>query len=494
MIAARWCVRGIGLVSMIILARLLSPADFGVVALGMVTVGLITVFSYAGQNLAIIRHPNPTREHFDTAWTISVCLGIAVALGLVALAPLAARYFDNPKLVSVIRLLALAPMINGFTNIGAVIGFRKSLMFQKEFQFVVLRKVIGFIATVLMALTFRNYWALVSGIVGGELFGAVSSYFMHPHRPRPCLSKLSEMWSFSAWMQLVAVGNFFRDQTDHIAVGRFAGTLQVGAYNVAADIASSPTVELLFPALSAALPINATLLHDPDELARSYLSMLGMIVIFAVPMSVGVALVAQDMVTLVLGMKWSAAVPFVPWLAIVGGAGCIIQSIIDLVSIAGRARLVAIWSLAFVIALVPAVSIVGSNWGSEGIALVRAIIWILFIPPMFYSLTKIIPIAAGQIIGCFWRPILAALFMAIVVKISGANAITLLPMRLFCNVAAGVVSFVTMLLLLWRLAGRPQSSEQILVKFTCSTAHRAYRGAIQKNSLIWRKITRQIHD
>src|SRR5437764_13385461 len=82
-IAARWSVRGIGIVSTIILARLLQPADFGIVAMAMIVVGFIAVFSEAGQNLAVIRHPDPTPEHFDTAWTMSVCAGAIVALALV---------------------------------------------------------------------------------------------------------------------------------------------------------------------------------------------------------------------------------------------------------------------------------------------------------------------------------------------------------------------------------------------------------------------------
>src|SRR6266566_2103818 len=106
-IAARWSVRGIGLISTIILARLLDPADFGVVAMAMVVVGFISVFSQAGQNSAVIRHANPTAEHFDTAWTMSVCGGVIVAVVLFAIAPLAGSYYHEPRVVPVIRFLAI---------------------------------------------------------------------------------------------------------------------------------------------------------------------------------------------------------------------------------------------------------------------------------------------------------------------------------------------------------------------------------------------------
>jgi lipopolysaccharide exporter len=129
MIAARWSMRGIGLISTIILARLLEPTDFGVVAMAMVAVGFIRVFSEAGQDLAVIRHPNPTAEHFDTAWTMSVCAGFIVALVLVAIAPLAGWYYHEPRVVPVIRFIAIVPLVEGFINVGTVAGFQRALSF-----------------------------------------------------------------------------------------------------------------------------------------------------------------------------------------------------------------------------------------------------------------------------------------------------------------------------------------------------------------------------
>src|SRR6185295_10500620 len=87
-IAVRWSDRLLGLVSTLILARLLSPADYGIVAIAGMIVGIVEVFSYTGQNSAIIRHPNPTREHYDSAWTVSLILGLGLGLIIWVLAPL----------------------------------------------------------------------------------------------------------------------------------------------------------------------------------------------------------------------------------------------------------------------------------------------------------------------------------------------------------------------------------------------------------------------
>src|ERR1051326_3694523 len=121
MIAWRWCVRGIGLVSTVVLARLLTPADFGLVAMAMLVVGLVEVLGEAGLNLAIIRHPDPTREHLDTAWTLAIGAGTAVALVLFIVAPLGAAYFHEPRAIPLIRFLALRAFVDGFENIGVAL-------------------------------------------------------------------------------------------------------------------------------------------------------------------------------------------------------------------------------------------------------------------------------------------------------------------------------------------------------------------------------------
>jgi lipopolysaccharide exporter len=483
MVAARWSIRSIGLVSTIILARLLSPADFGIVAMAMIVVGFVQVFSAAGQNLAIIRHPDPTAEHFDTAWTISACAGVVVALVLVAIAPLGARYFGDARLVPVIRVLALAPLISGFTNVGAVAGFRKDLNFDKEFRFLVLRKLSSFVITVPLAFILRDYWAMVFGIVGGELLTAGASYRMHPYRPRLRLGKLSEMWSYSMWMQLASIGGFLLHQIDQIIVGHLSGTAGMGRYNVAGDIATAPTSELVLPAGRAVFPVYATLLNDPAKLARSYLNVLSIVALLAISTSVGVALVAHDMVMLVLGAKWMRAVALVPWLALAGGMFIIIYTAIDVLSVTGNARPYALRCWSFVAMLAPAAGLAGFYWGSEGVAAARAIVTVLFLPLMFYSVMEAIPVTAGQIAACLWRPFVSALAMAAVVELAGGEGIATLPLRLFCTISIGAMSFVATLLCLWVVAGRPPGAEHMLIEQARGVARRLYGGKTQSPPL-----------
>src|SRR5690349_6468717 len=101
MIALRWTIRLTGLVSTIILARLLAPRDFGIVEMAMIVIRTLEMFSQRGQILALIRLEDPTDEHFNSAWTVSLFVGLAIALVIVAVAPLAQLYFHEPKVVPV---------------------------------------------------------------------------------------------------------------------------------------------------------------------------------------------------------------------------------------------------------------------------------------------------------------------------------------------------------------------------------------------------------
>jgi O-antigen/teichoic acid export membrane protein len=483
-VAARWTVRGIGFVGMILLARLLSPADFGLVAMGMLTVAFVGIFAEAGQDLAIIRHADPTPEHFDTAWTMSVCVGLLMALILLAIAPFAGWYFHDPRAVPLTRFLALVPLLDGFTNVGVVAGFRRDLSFDREFYFIVVRKLSGYVVAVPLALILRDYWALAIGIVLGRLITVLASYRMHPYRPRLRLTKLGELWSFSAWSLIAAIALYSCGEADQIVVGGLMGTAAMGIYVVARNLAWSPTYEVVVPAARALFPVYATLLDDPVQLVQSYLEVLSFVAIIAFATGVGVAFVSEDLVVMVLGSNWSMAAGLVPWLAIGAGVLGIASSVNNILNVTGNARLSAVRNWMFLAVLAPATILCGLQWGSAGVAVAWMAVAILFVPVMFYSLMRVVPITTTQIMGRLWRPALAALSMAAVLPLSGTAEIPVVGMRLFCNVGLGAAVFGVVLLALWFLAGRPAGAERVVIAQTRAalgrlasvTAGRAGRG------------------
>lgn len=461
MVAARWSVRAIGLVSTVILARVLGPDDFGLVAMGMIAVEFVRILSEPGQDLAVIRTANATSEHFDTAWTMSVCSGLVIALALQGIAPLAGWYFDEPRVTAVIRVLALAPLFESLTNIGVVVGFRRDLNFAKDFQYVLVRKLSGFIIGVPLAVVLQSYWALVIAIVCSGLITALLSYSMHPYRPRFRLPRLREIWLFSVWMQAGEVAAFFRNQTDRIVVANVAGTASLGTYYVADDVSTAPTSEIVTPTARALFPVYATLLSDPAQLARAYLDVLSFVVVIAVSTSVGMALVARDIVVIVLGQKWLIVAPLVPWLAMSAGVLALELTVNPVLGVTGNARMHALRNTAFVLLLAPTAIIFGRYFGIDGVAAARLAVALIFVPILFYSVMQVIPVTAGQILERVWRPLVAAAAMAAAFRIFDDVEITFAVGRLMCEVVFGAAIFVVSLLTLWLIAGRPSGAEEM---------------------------------
>ena len=179
MIGARWAMRLIGLVSTMILARLLAPEDFGLIAMVMLAYGLLETISYAGVDLALMRTGADTREHYDTAWTVQILQGCFIAALMLVAAPWVAASFSEPRLVQVTWFVAPRAVIDCFQNIG-VVAFRKELDFAKEFRFTLYNKLLNFVFVVAAALWFRNYWALVWGALTASIIGLIIYLFSRP--------------------------------------------------------------------------------------------------------------------------------------------------------------------------------------------------------------------------------------------------------------------------------------------------------------------------
>ena len=130
-IVARLSDRLIGLVSTVILVRILVPADFGLLAMATSIIAMLALISDFSFDLALIQNPKAERRHYDTVWTLNLLFSIAYALMLVLLAQPAAHFYHEPRLAAVMEWLALGTLIGGFTNVG-IVAFRKACRFHRH--------------------------------------------------------------------------------------------------------------------------------------------------------------------------------------------------------------------------------------------------------------------------------------------------------------------------------------------------------------------------
>lgn len=479
MISLRWAVRLTGLVSTVILARLLLPHDFGIVAMAMVVVGTLEVLNETGQKLALIRLSNPTKDHYDSAWTISALIGAVIALTILVVAPLCATYFHEPRAVLVMQCLALRAVLGGVENIGTI-DFRRDLRFDRFFVYNVCPKLASFVVTVTLAFAWRNYWALVAGMLTGQLTQVCLSYAMHRHRPRFTFSKVYEIWSFSLWVFARAVGTQLHSQIDLIAVGGVGGSDTMGRYYVAADVASSPSREINEPIVAVLYPLMSKFRRDIHELRAIYLHALGWSAVICASASTGVALVSEDMTDLLLGPKWVGVAPLMVWLSLamgLVGLGSGAYSLFDALDLPHvGARMIWLRLALLAAAVIPIAFLTNSV---DQIAIARMIASAAFVPGLLLTVSFVTGISAIDFVRTLWRPLAAAGIMAVLVTLLNAVLPWTGPLRLAIDVVVGAVSFSLGLFAFWVASGQPVSPERDLIAFSRSSIG-AFRHAVRR--------------
>jgi lipopolysaccharide exporter len=461
--------RSIGLLSVLILARLLTPADFGLVAMATSVVALTELMGAFGFDTALIQRQSVDRTHYDTAWTFNVLFGAAISLLVLAMALPAADFFNDPRLKWVLPVLSLGALAGGFENIGTV-NFRKDLNFSQEFRFLVAKKIIAFAVTVCLALTFRSYWALVGGIVTGKLCAVLISYRVHPYRPRFSLAASQELFHFSKWLFISNLVLFLQNTSANFILGRTVGAHALGIYSVAAELAVLPSTELVAPINRAAFPAYSRLSQDLPDLRSKFLNVFGTIAVVAFPFSIGLACVA------LLGPQWGQAVPLLQIFTVCGLASALQSNLYVVIVAMGKPKLNTLMSAGMLIVYLPVLVAATISFGVLGAAWAHCIMSIVVLVPLHIVFLRLTGLRPKEYFGTLWRPCLASLTMAgtiLVIQKHSTGLMHALPiMELLAYVIAGAFTYIVAALGLWWLAGRPEASaESALLRIVLRKVH-----------------------
>ncbi len=456
--------RSIGLLSTIVLARVLAPEDFGLVAMAMVLVGALELLISFSFDVVLIQNPKAGRDQFDTAWTLNLVFTTACALLLAALAHGAAGFYGEARLETVIYLLAGGFALQGLANIGPV-TFRRDMQFDREFKFLLGKRLSTFLITIPAALYFRNYWALIIGQLAATALSVALSYFMSNYRPRLSLRARGELFHSSKWLVLNNIFQFLNNSAAQFVIGRLSGAQALGVYAIASEIATLPTTELVAPINRAAFPGYARAARDLEQLRASFLKVISSIALFALPAGVGIVAVADLMVPAVLGWQWMAAVPLIQILAVYGVIQAL-QTNIGYVYLAlGKLRLVtainAVQFLILVALMIPGLlhyGVTGAAWAFLGTML-------LMIPLNQVLIARCLTLGPTAFAARLARPLVAALAMGACVLLIKANLTLRLVtldyvLALLLCAASGALAYVLVLYALWRGAGRPEGAER----------------------------------
>lgn len=458
--------RSIGLVSTVILARVLTPADFGLVAIAMTVVALIELMSAFGFDTALIQRQQVDRRHYDTAWTFNVLFGVTSSLLLLVLAYPAAHFYNDDRLVAILVALSISPLAQGFENIGTV-AFRKELNFRKEFAYMFSKRLAAFLVTISFALYFRSFWALVLGTITGKLFSLWISYRLHPFRPRLSLAASHDLLRFSKWLFLSNLVLFLQTRADGFILGRTVGSHVLGLYTMASEIAIMPATELVAPINRAAFPLYARLAPGLPAFRKKFRDVFGIICLVGIPAAVGVVSVAPVLVPVMLGSQWLEAIPLLQLFAISGLMGALQSNLFVVILALGRPKANTLINLATVCVHFPLLFVASLKYGALGAAWVHVLVSIAVQAPLHLAFCQLTQGRLSEYIFALVRPSLAAAAMAagiwaMHIFIFPAYAFGPVTSLIAC-VGIGALTYILAELAFWVLAGKPEDSAERIV-------------------------------
>lgn len=319
-VGASWLVlwrvvtRVLGFASTLVLARLLVPADFGLVAMATTFAVAIDALSHLGIADALVRDPRDDRRLFDTAFTLGALRAAATTAVIALGAPVAAWWFDEPRLEALLLVLAAANLVSGFENIG-IVEFRRAMRFDVQFRMLAVPRLLQLLTTIPIAIATGSYWALILGTVVGKVARTVMTYALHPYRPGFALAGWRELAGFSFWTWATALANLVWERCDAFVLGPRFGPTQLGKYILAFEVATLPVTELIAPAADALFAGFASAQRRGADSLGLAMTVAGALFLAIVPVIAAISCAAGYVVAALLGPNWVEARPLIAILA-----------------------------------------------------------------------------------------------------------------------------------------------------------------------------------
>jgi lipopolysaccharide exporter len=377
--------RSFGLISTLILARVLVPEDFGLIAIANLIIGFVSKSIESGGGQYLIQKDVVEDSDINTSWTISMIMKSTIFLLLLILTPFAADYYTDDRLILVIPILASMIIISSFANPYTAI-LRRNQDYAVLFKINIIRKVSSVVITVSTALIFQSYWALIIGHLVSNAVGTICSYLFIAYRPWFTLIHTKEQWGFSKWMLAKGMLGYTRAQLDTFFVSSFYSPSFLGGFHISKYIASMPGSEGLSPALEPLLATFSRTIKEKEAIKHQISLVLIVVFALAVPLSCYLFVFSEPFVLLILGKQWgdfAAVFGMLSFLTIPAAIGQIASQVI---TSSGRVKFLFIYDV-YSLIFMAATLLYFSSGTLETFSMARVMVEFLIISTLFVAAT-----------------------------------------------------------------------------------------------------------
>ena len=450
LVFSRFVGRIIDFFTLLVLARILTPADFGLAALATSLVVVVDTMLEVPVTQALVRLPTIDKSHLDTGFTVGLMRGIVIGTIVLAAAWPYAWINHDSHLVLLVAVLALGPISRGLTS-PAMVNFARQLGFRQTFILESSGKLTAAIVAMLVVLSGGAYWAIVANFVIASFASTVVSYILAPYRPAFSLARLPDFAGFIGWFSSAQLVSALNWQFDRFLIGALADRPTLGRYAVASDVAVIPTQSLIGPALQPVMAAFSQINADRARVRQAFLKATRFAMLISAPACVGISLTADLTTDLLLGAKWEHAAPLLSLLALAVAPIPYFQTLSSVSVALDRPhvifRLNAV-DLCFRILLIS----IGFYLGSvTGVSVARIALSTLMFAFYLNEARRLLDLGIVRQLKNLWKVAVAAAAMAVVVwllrdELAGRNYPHVVELAL--AIAAGAATYAGALLLL----------------------------------------------
>jgi O-antigen/teichoic acid export membrane protein len=459
------------LVVAVVLARLLTPRDFGLAGMVLVFSSLVLVFSDLALGAALVQRKELTEKARATAFWTSVSAGVVFTLVGLAVAGPIASFYGEPDVKPLVMVLSTTFLISSIATTHEALLVR-----DMQFRAVELRTMIGLLAGaaagVVTALHGGGAWAIIAQQVTTAIITTVLLVKRSPWRPSLRFSRaaLRDLGGFSGFVLGHRLLYYVHRNADNLLIGRFVGAAGLGVYSLAYNVMLIPFSRIAGPIQQVMFPAFSRIQDQPERIAALWVRATRLVGAISIPALCGLVVVAPDFVPVVFGDRWHDAVPLIQVLAWVG----LLQSLqtlnTEILQARDRTSTIFSFSVGFFVAHLTAF-IIGLHWGVEGVAVAYAISSTLVEPVFTWLTARAVGISPLRLAGALSGVVQASVVMGAVVFLlrsalidAGVGATP----RLLLGVAAGALLYLP--LCLWR---QPELREEAGVLRGMARARRA---------------------
>jgi O-antigen/teichoic acid export membrane protein len=413
---SRGGVQVLSFISTVLVARWLSPSDYGVMALVGIWTGTIAMVADMGLGWAIVQFEDVQEGELQSCfWLTLLTTGVAY-VSLYAFAPAIAGWFDSPQLADVLRVSSVTLLLFAFRLVPDAM-IRKRLQLDKIAQADIIAAAAGMPVMLSLAWNGAGVWALVFGGLVQACVGSVALIAFFPWWPRWQFSggRIPAMLRYSVSAIGSSLGWSVYSQIDSIIVGKLTNEQTLGIYAMAKQLAIMPVTKISAVVNQLAGPVMARLQHDQERLRASFLRIVRLVTCLTLPLCVGLALVADDLISVVLGDKWAPAVPLFQVFCLYALTHSVEVLLPPVLFARYRSGFMLKWTAALLVVM-PGPFVAGAQWdGAMGVALALVLIYPLAMVWMAREALKELSLSAKELLRQFSPLAIPSIVMALAV-------------------------------------------------------------------------------